>query len=84
MESRDYTVVPFGGLPPYCSRIFKLLRVNRTVTMKAPGGIKYEPKAGEMELPENMPRLLPDQDYEPLPSLVPVYIAQQACSGIYI
>ena len=33
--------------------------------MIAPDGIKYEPMESEMELPEDMPRLIPDQKSEP-------------------
>jgi hypothetical protein len=57
VEAGNYQVAPFGGLPSCRARI--LWRSNGS--MITPGGIKYEPEEDELDLPFDMPMLVPDQ-----------------------
>ena len=60
VESGNYAVVPFGGLPPYCTRL--LWPVNGS--MIAPDEIKHEPQENKFVLPDDMEKLVPDQKYD--------------------
>jgi hypothetical protein len=55
----DYDILTLRGLPPNCSKI--IWRMNGTV--KSPSGIKYEAKADDMQMPEDLPTLQRDKDY---------------------